>query len=396
MIKKIGYGFALMLSLFVLVLCILFIRRPELIRVLRYQTPAAETYKIYPQSLVSPADTPFHFVKAEKMRDDLDTIMVFDRDKKSMPFKDYLEAGKINLFIVIRNDTVIYQKFKSGYSDTSLTTLFSVAKSMVSIMLGQAIEEGKIKSLNDRLLVYVPELKKNPAFEQITLRNLMEMKSGLEFSDLEGGLVAAFLSDEAKYYYTENLKIELSKLKADHPPGKVWKYKSVDVLLLSWALEQATGKNIAAYFQDNIWKKIGAAHAASWGLDHVDGLANTASRFQATAVDLAKIGRLYLNQGNYNGHQVVPEEWVARSVRANADPAIPVKGWQKTRQNYLWWLPQEGINGDFAAEGMRGQRLYVDPLMHTIIVQFALRGAGDYPYRKISRYLSGLPFTYPK
>ncbi|MNW01582.1 hypothetical protein D3C71_1972380 [compost metagenome] len=93
---------------------------------------------------------------------------------------------------------------------------------------------------------------------------------------------------------------------------------------------------------------------------------------------------------------MVPKEWVARSVHANADPAIPVKGWQKTRQNYLWWLPQEGINGDFAAEGMRGQRLYVDPLTHTIIVQFALRGAGDYPYRKVSRYLSGLPFTYSK
>lgn len=395
MLKKIGYGLALMCSLFASLLYILFIWRPELIRVLRYQTPDAETYKVYPQSFVKPADTPFHFIKAQKMRTDLDTVMVFDRDKKSMPFRDYLEAGKINLFMVIRNDTVIYQKFKPGYSDTSLTTLFSVAKSMVSIMLGQAIAEGKIKSLDDRLLNYIPELKKNPAFDQVTLRNLTEMKSGLEFKGIEGGIVSAFLSDEARYYYTEDIKKALSGLKAVHPPGKVWKYKSVDVLLLSWALEQATGKKTAVYFQDHIWRRIGTAHPASWGLDHRNGLANTASRFQATATDLAKIGRLYLNKGRYNGHQLVPEEWVTRSLHAKADSAIPVKGWQKTRQNYLWWLPQKGINGDFAAEGMHGQRLYVDPLTHTIIVQFALKGAGDYPYRKVSRYLSGLPFSYP-
>ncbi|AOM77924.1 serine hydrolase domain-containing protein [Pedobacter steynii] len=396
MIKKIAYGLALITSLFILVLCILFISRPELIRVLRYQSPDAETYKIYPQSKVMPADTPFHFVKAKTMRNDLDTILVFDREKKMMPFKQYLEEGKVNLFMVIRNDTIIYEKFKAGYSDTTLTTVFSVAKSMVSIMLGQAMEEGKVKSLDDRLLLYIPELKSNPVFGQITLRNLVEMKSGLEFSGLEGGLISAFLSDEAKYYYTENIKNELLRLKAEHPPGKFWKYKSVDVLLLSWALENATGKNVTAYFQDKVWTKIGAAYPASWGLDHIGGLANTASRFQATGIDLAKIGRLYLQKGNYKGRQVVSNEWVTKSVRAGADSSIAAKGWQRTRQNYLWWVPQEGVNGDFAAEGMRGQRLYIDPLTNTIIVQFALKGAGDYPYRKISRYLSGLPFVYPK
>ncbi|SHF72831.1 serine hydrolase domain-containing protein [Pedobacter caeni] len=396
MIKKIGYGLALIISIFVLVLCILFIRRPELMRVLRYQSPDAETYKLYPQSIVRAADTPFHFVKAERMREDLDSIRVFDRDKKEMSLKAYLEEGKTNLFMVIRNDTVIYQKFAPGYSDTTLTTLFSVAKSMVSIMLGQAIEEGKIKSLDDPLLRYVPELKSNPVFDQLTLRNLMEMKSGLEFSGIDGGLVAAFLSDEAKYYYTQDMKKELLKLRAEHPPGKIWKYKSIDVLLLSWALENATGKKTAAYFQDKVWTRIGTEYPASWGLDHKDGLANTASRFQATAIDLAKIGRLYLLKGAYKDHQVIPEEWVRHTVQGSADTSITTKGWQKTRQNYLWWVPLEGDNGDFAAEGMRGQRLYVDPLTNTIIVQLALRGAGDYPYRKVSRYLSGLPFTYPR
>lgn len=394
--RKALYSFALLISLILLLFAVLFTWRPELVRVLRYQVPNAETYKVYPQSVILPADTPFNFKRAAVMRSDLDTMLVRDRDNQNIPFKDYMKEGKINLFMVIRNDTVIYEKFAPGYSDTTLTTLFSVAKSMVSIMLGKAIEQGKIKSLDDHLTTYVPELKSNPVFNQITLRHLFTMTSGLEFKDTNGGLIAAFLSDEAKYYYTDDIKKELLTIKAENPPGKVWKYKSVDAFLLTWALENATHEKITTYFQNEVWRKIGTAHAASFGLDHKNGLANTASRLQTTAADLAKIGRLYLQKGKYNGKQIIPADWVKRSVTLPAKPQAIPKGWQKTTQNYLWWLPQQGVNGEFAAEGMSGQRLYVDPLTNTIIVQLAFKGAGDYPYRKISRYLSGLPFSYPK
>ncbi|WP_443945435.1 serine hydrolase domain-containing protein [Pedobacter sp. AW1-32] len=199
-----------------------------------------------------------------------------------------------------------------------------------------------------------------------------------------------------RYYYTNNMKAELMKVKLVHAPGTVYQYKSIDPILLTWVLENATGKTVAQYFQQHIWKQIGAQYFASFGLDQIDGLANTASRFQVTAIDWAKIGRLYLHHGQFNHHQVVPENWVQQSIKlGNGNPA-PAKGWQKSANHYLWWIPQEGENGDFAAEGMSGQRLYVDPKTNTIIVQFARRGAGDYPYRKISRYLSGLPFVYPK
>lgn len=382
--------------LFVLVCAVLFTWRPELIRVVEYQVPDAQTYKAYPQTIVAPADTAFNFIKQTSNRDDLDTLSVFDGKHHLVPFKTYLEEGKTKLFMVIRNDTVIYQKFSPGYSDSTLTTLFSVAKTMVSIALGKALEEGKIKSLDDRLLNYVPELKANPAFADITLRHLFTMKSGLEFEDAtSGGLIAAFLSDEALYYYTDDIKKLLFKEKLVNKPGTVWKYKSIDAFLLAWVLENATGQKFAAYFQDKIWKKIGTAYPATWGLDHQNGLANTASRFQATAIDLAKIGRLYLNKGNFNGHQIMPLNWINHSLNLNGEEAVTAKGWQRSTQHDLWWIPQEGVKGDFAAEGMRGQRLYMDTLTHTIIVQFADKGAGDYPYRKISRYLSGLPFSYP-
>ncbi|WP_158798583.1 serine hydrolase [Pedobacter sp. L105] len=394
--KKALYTVVLLCLLVVLIFAMLFTWRPELIRVVRYQIPDAATYKAYPQTVVLPSDTAFHFSQAPQNRNDLDTLHVLDGKNHLVPFKDYLLEGKINLFMVIRNDSIIYQKYAPGYSDTTLTTLFSVAKTMVSIVLGQALEEGKIKSLNDHVTQYVPELKANPAFKDITLMNLLSMKSGLKFEDTNGSYLHAFLSDEARFYYTDDIKKQLLNVTLDNKPGTVYKYESIDAFLLTWALENATGKKVSAYFQDKVWKRIGTEYKASWGLDHQNGLANTASRFQCTAIDLAKIGRLYLNNGKYNGQQIVPQEWVNRSLHLDGEIPATAKGWQKTAHHYLWWIPQQGVNGDFAAEGMLGQRLYMDPLTHTIIVQFADKGAGDYPYRKISRYLSGLPFAYPR
>jgi CubicO group peptidase (beta-lactamase class C family) len=381
---------------FFLSLLALFLWKPYLLSVLKYRTPNAETYKIFQQEISHKSDSAFHFIRPAKQRNDLDTLQVLDGNNRSVPLKEYLKNGQINVFIVIRNDSILYEKYDKAYRDSTLTTIFSGAKSMVSIMIGEALNNHAIKSLNDKVTQYIPELKVNPAFTQITLKNLLDMKSGLEFQDALGGIVKAFLSDEAKYYYTDDMKAQLMKVKLVNKPGTVWKYKSIDPILLGWVLQKATGKSVAQYFEVNVWKKIGAEYNATWGLDHIGGLTNTASRFQVTAIDFAKIGRLYLNQGKYNGKQIVPERWVDQSINIGSEKPASAKGWQKSAHHYLWWIPQEGDNGDYAAEGMLGQRLYIDPKTNTIIVQFADRGAGNYPYRKISRYLSALPFHYPR
>lgn len=372
----------------------MFIQHPYLARVLYYQTPDAETYKAFPQAIVHKSDSAFHFISG-KTRKDLDTLHVLDGNNQSIAFRDYFINGKLNAFIVIRNDSLLYEKYSANYNDNTLTTIFSGAKSMVSIMLGQALAQGKIKNLSDKVINYVPELKANPAFNNITIKNLLDMKSGLNFKDALGGISEAFFSDEAKYYYTHNMKAELMKVKLVNKPGTVWKYKSIDPILLGWVLEKATGKSINQYFEENIWQKIGSEYNASWGLDQENGLVNTASRFQVTAIDFAKIGRLYLNKGKYNNVQIVPENWVAQSTNIGNEIPATSKGWQKSAHHFLWWIPQVGENGDYAAEGMLGQRLYIDPKTNTIIVQFAAHGAGNYPYRKISRYLAGLPYNYP-
>lgn len=374
----------------------LFIQNPYLLRVLYYEAPDAETYKAFPQAIVQKSDSAFHFIRTGKKREDLDSLLVLDGDNQSLSFDNYFKNGKLNAFIVIRNDSILYERYSPNYSDSTLTTVFSGAKSMVSILIGQALNEKKIRNLNDKVTQYIPELASNPAFQNITLKNLLDMKSGLKFEDALGGIVQAFFSEEAKYFYTHDMKAELMKITLANKPGTVWKYKSIDPILLGWVLEKATGKTVSQYFEENIAKKIGFEYQASWGLDHKNGLANTASRFQVTAIDWAKVGRLYLNNGKYNQTQVIPGRWITQSTHLAGEKPASAKGWQKSAQHFLWWIPQEGDNGDYAAEGMLGQRLYVDPKTNTIIVQFAARGAGNYPYRKISRYLAGLSFSYPR
>ncbi|WP_293787580.1 serine hydrolase [uncultured Pedobacter sp.] len=381
---------------FFLSLLALFLWKPYLLNVLKYRTPNTETYKIFPQEVSHKSDSVFHFIRSVKQRNDLDTLHVRDGDNRYIPLKDYLKNGQVNVFMVIRNDSILYERYAKGYSDSTLTSIFSGAKSMISIAVGQALADRSIRSLNDKVTQYIPELKSNPAFAKITLKNLLDMKSGLKFQDALGGVVKAFFSDEAKYYYTDDMKAQLMKVKLANKPGTVWVYKSIDPILLGWVLKKATGKSVAQYFEAGVWKKIGTAYDATWGLDQVNGLANTASRFQVTAIDFAKIGRLYLNKGEYNRKQIIPESWVEQSTHIGAEKPASAKGWQKSAHHYLWWIPQEGEHGDYAAEGMLGQRLYVDPKTNTIIVQFADHGAGNYPYRKISRYLAGLPFSYPK
>lgn len=384
----------------VIVLMVLFLiicsKYPYLPKVLYYQSPGIETYKIFPQDKVQPSNKPFYFIRATVQRNDLDTLEVYNSKHELVPFLSYLKGVHAKVFMVIRNDTIIYEKYAEGYADSTLMPTLSISKSMLSVMTGIALEDKSIKSINDKITQYIPELKDNPVFKDITIKNLLMMQSGIKYKEMGKGFISNLLSDEGKYYYGNDVKKELRQLIKDTISGTKWQYKSVDPLLLGWVLEEATGKKIANYFEQKVWQPIGAEYAASWALDKENGLANTASKFQTTAIDLAKVGRLYLNKGKYNTMQILPEEWIVQSITIGHQKPLSSKYWQESAHNYYWWIPQQGQKGDYSAEGMGGQILYVNPKNNTIIIQFCDKGKPDYPYRKISNYLSGMPFQYPE
>ena len=381
---------------FLLVILLLIIagawwRNPQLFKIAWYQRPQTDTYLDFPIRRISASSMPLPFPKALIDPQDVEALQVRNWQGSTMPFSAYFDKGNLLAFLIIRDDTLIYEKYAIGFNETSISNTFSVGKTMVSIMVGKAIDLGYIRSTDQRITEFLPELEAISGFESATIEDLLNMKSGLEFNRAGGSVLSDLFSHEARFYYTNNIKRDLVQSKLDTIPSTRWQYSNLDPLILTWLVEAATGMNASHFFEKEIWHSIGAENAASFGLDRVDGLENSPSSFQCTALDLAKIGRLFLNQGFVDSTEVLDAGWIERSLLINqSNRDNTAKGRYERTHQYYWWLPTEGLEGDFSAEGMRGQRLYVNPQDKTIIVQLAKNGYGGYPYRDISAFVSDM------
>ncbi|SHE99181.1 CubicO group peptidase, beta-lactamase class C family [Arenibacter palladensis] len=379
--------FKLILGIVGILIFITWLSNPQLFRIIWYQKPKVDTYKSFPLRVVNPSNDPFRFIHGYSESTNLDSLIVENGKGACVLFHDYFNKGDLLAFLVVRNDTLIYEKYKKGFNRSNISNTFSIGKSMISILIGKAIDIGHIQSVDQKVIKYLPEFKGLKGFDKLTIDNLLNMKSGLKFKRAGNGYISDIFSDEARLYYSNQLKRDLLKAEIDTVPGSRWQYSNLDPLILTWLLEKVTGQKVSAFFEKEIWKPIGAEFAASWGVDHATGLENSPSSFQCSAIDLAKIGRLLINQGMRDSTRILSSDWIDRSVKISQKNRMNIsKGSQKATHQYFWWLPQEDFEGDFSAEGLRGQRLYVNPKQNIIIVQFANQGYGGYPYRTISHY----------
>ena len=367
------------------------------VRMLRHREPDALNRNAFPSRPVRRAATPFQFHRATSLRNDLDTVTVRDTDGRRIPWSEYMEKHAVLAFLVIRNDTILYERYRGGLTDSSIHNSFSVAKSVLSALLGAAIADGSIKSLDQPVTDFVPELRGRSAFNGVTLRNLLDMESGLRFTKADGPLYSQIRSDEAHIYYTTNLVDRIANTPRDMEPGTLWKYKDTDTELLGIAIARATGRSIAAYTEEKLWSRIGTEHDATWSLDRKNGQEKVSSGFNATARDYARFGRLMLERGNWNGLQVLPSDWVTRSTAVDTTRKEPeISSWWQMQHAFYWWHPLQPHTGDFYADGSNGQRVYVDPASKTIIVQLANMSDQDFPFRKLTAYLIGATWNYPR
>ncbi|MEX2179548.1 MAG: serine hydrolase [Gemmatimonadaceae bacterium] len=367
-------------------------------RMVRHREPDPRNVAMFPVRTVARARSPFEFVRAPALRTDLDTISVRAPNSASrVPFSEYMERSAIDAFLVIRNDTILYETYRGGHVPGRLHVTMSVSKSVLSALVGIAIGEGKIGSLDQAVTEYLPRLRSNPAFDGMTIRHLLEMKSGLRFTTTGDGMWADLRSDEARVYYSTDLPGLIAGARRDTAPGAQWKYKDTDAEILGWVLTEATGQTVAAYASDKLWSRIGTEFDATWSLDHRGGLERVSSGFNATARDLARFGRLYLDRGLWNGERVIPADWLSRSVAV--DPMRPepdVGTWWQMQHTLYWWHAIQPKSGDYFADGSGGQRVYVDPASRTIIVQLAHGNRQDFPFRRIAAHLNGTPWDYPR
>lgn len=276
----------------------------------------------------------------------------------------FLEDTDTQAFLVIQNDVLIYERYFMGYERDSIVTSFSTAKSFDSALIGIAIEEGYIQNVNDPITDYLPELaERDSRFKDIQIRDLLMMASGLRYNT---DRPMSFGDDNLTYGFIDLRHLALTETEIVEKPGETFLYNNYNPLLLGMILERATGRNVTAYLQEKIWTPLGMEFDGSWSLDSAEsGFEKMESGINARAIDFAKFGRLYLNNGSWNGAQVVPADWVAVSSADNGlikDAPI--------YYGYMWWGEKCNPTGhDFLAMGNFGQYIYVSPGNDLIIVR---------------------------
>jgi CubicO group peptidase (beta-lactamase class C family) len=280
-------------------------------------------------------------------------------------FDDFLEETHTLAFLVVHEDRVVYERYFAGASRESLETSFSVAKSFVSTLIGIAIDQGLIGSVDDRIAKYLPELaKRDPRFRQIRLRDLLTMSSGIHYRE-GGGFPWPFGDDTHTYYGVDLRHVALTRTRIDQPPGIAWQYNNYHPLLLGLVLERTTGMRISDFMATSLWQPLGAEGDATWSLDSKkSGFEKMESGVNARAVDYARFGLLFLHNGEWNGRRIVSEEWVRAATRADTTtgPAY-YHGY-----GYFWWLDVDRP-GRFYALGKYGQYVYVAPDADAVVIR---------------------------
>lgn len=283
-------------------------------------------------------------------------------DQPDGPLAEALRGTDTRAFLVVHDDRVVYERYFNGSGPQTTETSFSVAKSFVSTLVGIAIDQGRITSVDDPVTDYVPELaQRDPRFSRITLRELMTMTSGLAYH--ESGLPWPFGDDTYTYLGTDLRQVALDRSTIEEPPGRHWLYNNYNPLLLGLVLERATGMHVSDYMSVVLWQPLGAARDATWNLDSdASGFEKMESGLNATARDYARFGLLFLHHGRWNGLQIVPAAWTRTATVPQVDTP-----WSNP-YGYFWWIDGQRTSS-FYAFGDYGQYIYVDPESDTVIVR---------------------------
>jgi CubicO group peptidase (beta-lactamase class C family) len=323
---------------------------------------------------------------------------------------DQLAARDTVALLVLRRGLLVHEQYFNGFSRDSMGTSFSVAKSVVSLLIGVAIADGRIQSVDDPVTRYLPELlSQDVRFGQITLRHLLMMRSGIDFQEA----YTVPWSQAARFYLGSDLKAEMARLRIKTAPDQAYSYQSGDTQLLAMALERAVATPLAAYLQQRLWQPMGAEFDASWSLDSAaGGVARAFCCLNARAVDYLRLGQLVLNNGRAaSGSLLVPTDWLRQSTavqqRHGADAAARrniERAASRFQAFYAWqWrralAPAQTVAGreaaaaspgapawpdalsaeagdDFYAEGLRGQYIYIAPATQTVVVRLGRERGG--------------------
>jgi len=288
-------------------------------------------------------------------------------NQKEIPqeFMTIIDSNDTHAFLVIQDGKLLYEKYWDGYDSARISGSFSAAKSIISLLIGIAIDEGKIKSVEELAGNYVPHFKTN-GLDKVRIKDLLTMSSGTNY--FEGD--KSYFSMNAYGYYGNDEEYMVSMMEKKEAPGVYWQYRSGDTQVLGLIVEKVFGQSISALVSERFMKPMGANADALWLLDGAEKHEKAFCCFNAVARDYAKFGQLVLNKGNWNGKQIVSEKYIAEATtpasslkdRTENDQPVDYYGYQ------YWMVNHNGVHA-IAQNGLFGQYVFIIPEKNAVVVR---------------------------
>lgn len=349
---------------FAVIVLVLYIALFGLTKAIRYPEPIAAIKLGLAPASKTPDLMPFHSIVAALSsfapwkNGNSETVQNVKYDGKRITFDEFLKATSTNAFMIIRDGKITYESYLNGKSQSTILPSYSVAKTMTSLLIGQLIDEGKLKE-SETFVSILPAFKSGTSFDKVTIKDLLDMNSGIGVSDnypsgpSGWGVAIAqmYASTDVNWWLMQNRKMR-------EEPGTFPEYRSVNTQMLGLIIQKITGRSLSDEFTDRIWQPIGAENDATWNVDHKGGFEKAFCCFNATARDYARVGQALMT----GTPTIASKAWKARL----STPAVKLDyGWGYSAQ---MWHPYPGIN---LMMGLHGQYIYQDAANKTVIVKLS-------------------------
>ena len=297
----------------------------------------------------------------------------YNRYQLSESDAHYLDSLHTVSFLVIRRDSIVFESYRDGWNDTLTSNIYSATKTIVGLLTGIALDEGKIHSLDDPVSRYIPIYNKGRQAD-VTLRHLLTMSGGMAWNEA----YASLFSVTTHGYYGNDLYDLVTGLEVTGKPGVQYSYRSGETQLLAFVIEAATGQTLSEYAEEKLWKPMQAERDAYWLLDKKNGDEKAFCCFHTTARDVARFARLLLHRGNWHGRQLISEAYMDELMR----PASYLKDqWGKDSLSYYgfqtWIMDYHGMRYPYL-RGMLGQYVIAIPGQDAIVVRLGRKRCDVY------------------
>jgi len=282
---------------------------------------------------------------------------MYNKQKLSVELLNHLNKTQTASFLVIKNGNLLSENYWENYHQATLTNSFSMAKTVTVMLAQMAVQDGKLRNMNQKLSDFFPDFKKDKFGKDCTLKDLATMESGLDWEENYQNP----LKPNAKAYFGNNMAQWILHKKFKAKPGSQFEYQSGTTQLLGFAVREAIGMPLGAYASVKLWQPLGMEYPAYWGMDQKDGMEKAYCCVNATSRDFAKLGQLLLNNGQWNGTQILDSDFVQEMT----------KGTKLSKGAYGWgiWTNEDAKIKHYYLRGLYGQYVICIPEYDMIIVR---------------------------